>query len=410
MEKVEISGAALAPLFRLSRDAVCGIAQGRIVFSNPAACRLFGADVTGESAAERFPDLEENGCGDSFAAVLTIGDTPRNITAVRSGEILVLTIRTEEPETLPVPPTALRQMRSAAFNLRLSIEQLLKDELAKQGYEVGDVEITVGTTYEAVGEGLEAGTIDVGLIPGGTYVLYDDGAEVILTATRDGLSKDSDNAKDWNDGQPTEASDKQAVSYRALFIAGPSDKGQELVKKVNAGEELTWEDLDSANWSVMGTSSPAGYIYPALWLQDHYGKGISDLKSAVQSDSYASAFARLASGQVDVLVTYADARRDYAERWNTEFSREGSIWEETGVIGVTAPIYNDTISVSKNSEIMDADLIAALQQAFINIGNTDAGKEVIAIYSHNGYQVAQASDYDNERAAQKLIQELSAAN
>ena len=217
------------------------------------------------------------------------------------------------------------------------LKQMLKDELAKLGYEVGDVEITVGTTYEAVGEGLEAGTIDVGLIPGGTYVLYDDGAEVILTATRDGLSKDSDNAKDWNDGQPTEASDKQAVSYRALFIAGPSDKGQELVKKVNAGEELTWEDLDSANWSIMGTSSPAGYIYPALWLQDHYGKGISDLKSAVQSDSYASAFARLASGQVDVLVTYADARRDYAERWNTEFSREGSIWEETGVIGVTAP-------------------------------------------------------------------------
>ncbi len=290
------------------------------------------------------------------------------------------------------------------------LKQMLKDELANQGYEVGDVEITVGTTYEAVGEGLEAGTIDVGLIPGGTYVLYDDGAEVILTATRNGLSKDSDNAKDWNDGQPTETSDKQAVSYRALFIAGPSDKGQELQAKVNNGEELTWEDLDSANWSVMGTSSPAGYIYPALWLQDHYGKGISDLKSAVQSDSYASAFARLASGQVDVLVTYADARRDYAERWNTEFGREVSIWEETGVIGVTAPIYNDTISVSKNSEIMDADLIAALQQAFINIGNTDAGKEVIAIYSHNGYQVAQASDYDNERAAQKLIQELTAAN
>ena len=290
------------------------------------------------------------------------------------------------------------------------LKQMLKDELAKEGYEVGEVAISVGTTYEAVGEGLEAGTIDVGLIPGGTYVLYDDGAEVILTATRNGLNKDSDNAKDWNDGQPTEASDKQAVSYRALFIAGPSDKGQELLAKVNNGEELTWEDLDSANWSVMGTSSPAGYIYPALWLQDHYGKGISDLKSAVQSDSYASAFARLASGQVDVLVTYADARRDYAERWNTEFSREASIWEETGVIGVTAPIYNDTISVSKNSEIMDDALIAALQNAFINIGNTDAGKEVIAIYSHNGYQVAKSSDYDNERAAQKLIQELSANN
>jgi phosphonate transport system substrate-binding protein len=75
-----------------------------------------------------------------------------------------------------------------------------------------------------------------------------------------------------------------------------------------------------------------------------------------------------------------------------------------------ASVANGTISVSKNSEIMDADLIAALQQAFINIGNTDAGKEVIAIYSHNGYQKAQSSDYDNERAAQKLIQELTAAN
>ena len=290
------------------------------------------------------------------------------------------------------------------------LKQMLKDELATQGYEVGEVEITVGTTYEAVGEGLVAGTIDVCLIPGGTYVLYDDGAEVILTATRDGLSKDSDNAKDWNDGKPTEASDKQAVSYRALFIAGPSGKGQELLNKVNNGKELTWEDLDSANWSIMGTSSPAGYIYPALWLQDHYDKGISDLKSAVQSDSYASAFARLAFGQVDVLVTYADARRDYAERWTTDSGRSGSIWEETGIIGVTAPIYNDTISASKNSEIINSDLIAALQQAFINIGNTDAGKKVIAIYSHNSYQVAQASDYDNERAAQKLIQELTAAN
>ena len=87
------------------------------------------------------------------------------------------------------------------------LKQLLKDELAKEGYEVGEVEITVGTTYEAVGEGLEAGTIDVGLIPGGTYVLYDDGAEVILTATRDSLNKDSDNPKDWNVGHPTEASD-----------------------------------------------------------------------------------------------------------------------------------------------------------------------------------------------------------
>ena len=331
------------------------------------------------------------------------------LTALCTGTLVAQASELKHIDTLKVAFVPSREP-SEIITATEPLKELLTQELAKLGYEVGQVEITVGTTYEAVGEGLEAGTIDVGLIPGGTYVLYDDGCDVILTATRDGLSKDSDEAKDWNDGQPTEASDRQAVSYRALIIGGPSEKGQALLAKVNAGEELTWEDLNSANWSVMGTSSPAGYIYPALWLQARFSKGISDLASAVQSDSYASAFARLASGQVDVLVTYADARRDYAERWNSEFGRTASIWEETGVVGVTAPIYNDTISVSKNSDTLDEALIAALQDAFINIGNTEEGKAVIAIYSHNGYQKAVAADYDNERAAQKLIQELSAAN
>ncbi len=189
------------------------------------------------------------------------------------------------------------------------------------------------------------------------------------------------------------------------MIAGPSSKGQELAKKVNAGEELSWDDLNGASWSVMSSSSPAGYIYPSLWLQENYSKNLSDLKNIVQSDSYGSAFARLASGQVDVVLAYADARRDFEANWTEEYTREKGIWDETNVIGVTPAIYNDTISVSKSSEIMDEDLTKALQNAFINIGKTDEGKEVIAIYSHEGYKEATSADYDNERKAQKLIQE-----
>ena len=280
------------------------------------------------------------------------------------------------------------------------LKQLLKDELAKEGYEVGEVEITVGTTYEAVGEGLEAGTIDVGLIPGGTYVLYDDGAEVILTATRDGLNKDSDNAKDWNDGQPTEASDKQAVSYRALIIAGPSDKGQELAAKVNNGEELTWEDLDSANWSIMGTSSPAGYIYPALWLQEHYGKGISDLEHVVQSDSHTTSVARLAAGQVDVMVSFGHIRIKNAPKWETELGGTAPMVEQTGVIGVTEGIYNDMIAYSKNSDTMaDEDFRKALGDSFIELAETDEGKEIFSVFSQIGYEWGDDANYDGEREA-----------
>lgn len=289
------------------------------------------------------------------------------------------------------------------------LKAMLKEQLSEQGYAVENVNISVGTTFEAVGEALSAGTADIGFVPGGTYVLYDDGADVILTATRSGLSKDSSDAKDWNDGKATEGTDKQAVAYRALAIAGPSAKGKELAAKVNAGEALTWDDVNSANWSVMSSSSPAGYIYPSLWLQDQFGKGITDLSSAVQSDSYGSAFARLASGQVDVVLAYADARRDYEEKWTTEFGCANSIWEDTNVIGVTDPIYNDTICVSKTSTKMDDQLKEAIQKAFINIGNTEEGKEVIAIYSHEGYQAAQSSDYDKERDAQELIKQLSAS-
>ena len=286
------------------------------------------------------------------------------------------------------------------------LKDLLKKEMVNEGYDLKDVEITVGTTYEAVGEALSSGTADVGLIPGGTYVLYGDGADVILTATRAGLSKDFDDAKSWNDGKPTLPTTKQATSYRALMIAGPSAKGQELVKKVNAGQKLTFDDLNSANWAIMSSSSSAGYIYPTLWMENGFQKSLTDLKHAVQADSYGSAFARLASGQVDVLCTYADGRRDYEKKWTTDYGRKASIWQETGVIGVTPPIYNDTISVSKSSKIMDDSMKKALQTAFINIAKTDEGKKVIAVYSHEGYQVAKSSDYDNERKAQDLLKKL----
>lgn len=289
------------------------------------------------------------------------------------------------------------------------LKNLLKTELAKEYYDVNTVNISVGTTYEAVGEALSAGTADVGFIPGGTYVMYDDAADVLLTATRAGLDKNSDSPKDWNNGKATQPTTTQVTSYRALLIAGPSDKGKELAAKVNAGQKLTFDDLNSANWSVMSSSSSAGYIYPTLWLQKNFKKSITDLSHAVQADSYGSAFARLASGQVDVVCAYADARIDYAKQWTTTFGRSASIWDETNVIGVTPPIYNDTISVSKSSKIMTPAFKKALQTAFINIGNSTEGKAVIAIYSHQGYKPAKSSDYDNERAAQKLIRQMSSS-
>ena len=116
---------------------------------------------------------------------------------------------------------------------------MIKDELATQGYNVGNVEITVGTSYSAVGEALSAGTADAGFISGGTYVTYDDDCDVLLTAQRKAINKDSLNAKDWNDGTEEAFTDNLTTYYRSIIPAGPSTKGQELAAKVNAGQKLT---------------------------------------------------------------------------------------------------------------------------------------------------------------------------
>ena len=285
------------------------------------------------------------------------------------------------------------------------LSEMLKAELSKLGYDFEKVKIEVGTSFEAVGEALSSGTAQVGFIPGGTYVLYDDGVDVALTATRFGLNHDSENPADWNTA-PTENTDDKVKYYRSLVIAGPSEKGQELAAKVNNGEKLTLEDIQSATWGVSSnTTSPAGYIYPSLWLKENFGISITDLKNKVALDNYATSLSQLASGQIDVMVTYADARLDYAEQWNSSFGRTASIWDETNVIGVTDGVYNDTISVTKDSS-MTPELKEAIQQAFINIGNTEEGQKIISIYSHKGYEIGNSSDYDAEREAQKLIKSM----
>ncbi len=291
------------------------------------------------------------------------------------------------------------------------LKELLKTELNNQGYHFENVNIEVGSTYEAVGEALGAGTADVGLIPGGTYVLYaEDGIDVALTATRYAISHDEEDPAAWSTGEPTvDVKDRMATYYRALIIAGPSPKGQELQAKIAAGEKLTWDDIKDAKWAVRSSSSSAGYIYPTIWLQENFGKTITDLSNVTTTDGYGATFNALAAETADIGTIYADARMHNAKKWDSAdeggFGREKTIWQEVGVIGVTAPIYNDTVSISKKT--VDDKLKEAIQQAFINIAKTEAGLQAVSIYNHMGYKPADDKDYDNERKAQEIIRELS---
>ena len=299
-----------------------------------------------------------------------------------------------------------------------NLPQLLQAELLKQGYDVKDIEISVGVSYEATGEAMAAGTIDIGWLPGGTYALFSDEVDVILTATRAGLSNDSTDPTTWNgEANKTLKNGPEVTFYRSLIYATPSAYGKELAAKVNAGEALTWEDLEKANWAVLKNSSSAGYIYPTLWLMDNYdGKKLTDLSNVVTLSGYGEAFAQAAAEAVDIIVCYADGRNDYEAAWTIPtdsadetgkagMGREDSIWNELNVIGVTPGIYNDTVAVTKaKADIYNPEFIAAMQNALINVINTPEGAEIFSVYSHTGYAVAQDSDYDAARAALKAVQ------
>lgn len=287
------------------------------------------------------------------------------------------------------------------------LEQMLKDKLLEKGYNVKEIDMTVGTSYTAVGEALSAGSADIGFISGGNYVLYSEDCGVLLTALRYAIDEDSENPVDWNDGTIEENTEDMSTYYRCIILAGPSEKGQELLAKVNNGEELTWDDLNSATWSVLGPTSASGYIYPCLWLQANYGKGISDLDSVVQSDSHTTSVARLASGQVDVMVSYGHIRIKNAPIWESDFGGTAPMVEQTGVIGVTDGIYNDMIAFSKTSEVMaDEGFRRAVGESFIEIAETEEGRGIIRVFSQVGYTWGQDSDYDGERAAQELLRSL----
>ncbi len=300
-----------------------------------------------------------------------------------------------------------------------NLDELLISALADEGYTVGSVDITVGTSYDATGEALSAGTIDLGWLPGGTYALYSDETEVILTATRNGLSNDSEDPTTWNgDANATKKDGPQVTYYRSLIYATPSEYGKELAAKVNAGEKLTWEDLDKANWAVLKTSSSAGYIYPTMWLMENYdGKKITDLTNVVTLDGYGAAFAQAASESVDIIVCYADGRNDYEASWmlatdqqdetkKAGLGRSESIWNELNVIGVTEPIYNDTVAITKaNEAVYNDEFKAAIQNALIKVIESEEGKEIFSVYSHTGYAKATDADYDGAREALKAVQE-----
>ena len=118
-----------ARLFALSPEAVLGTREGRIVFANHAAERLFGRAVTGESLCALVPELDTAAPEDSFVTAAAIRGTDCAVTAVRWEDFTVWTFRPMKEAPRAVGQAMLSRLRSEAFSLRFSLDRAVTPEV-----------------------------------------------------------------------------------------------------------------------------------------------------------------------------------------------------------------------------------------------------------------------------------------
>lgn len=326
----------------------------------------------------------------------------------------------EELNIAFVPSKDAEEILTAAEPLK----QILKDQLSKRGFDVTNIEISVGNNYEVVGEGLAAGSIDLGFIPAGNYVTahdaYPEDVNLLLVSSRAAVSVDIDSPskgadwRDWNDVIVTDAAEP-AGGYRSLiYVNVGTEKGAELYSKAVEGT-LKWEDIKTSVIGSGSVTSGASYKYPSAWLNANFGAEagktltLADVDQVVPDGGYAANMEKLLDGSYDITFGYADVRKDAAStdalnalKANGYYKDYENIFQLIKVIGVSDMIMNDTISYGSDEKLTD-EFLTAIKESFLELIQTEEGKACVKPYSHTGYVEGTDAQYDGFRAVTALF-------
>ena len=72
----------------------------------------------------------------------------------------------------------------------------LRQELAGRGWAMEDITLSVASTAAASGKALDDSTTDLAILPASQYFTYSDDVDLLMTATKPGVSVNSLNAAD----------------------------------------------------------------------------------------------------------------------------------------------------------------------------------------------------------------------
>jgi hypothetical protein len=125
MQKPKDLDSGLSSLLGLSRDAILGIRDGVVVFSNPAAVEMLGDNLVGRKSVSLLPgniwDLEM----DNLVCSAELGGRTVSVSVSRFDSFYLLSIPREKPVASVVPMAMLSELRSSVYNLKMAADQII---------------------------------------------------------------------------------------------------------------------------------------------------------------------------------------------------------------------------------------------------------------------------------------------
>lgn len=321
-----------------------------------------------------------------------------------------------DPTTLYVQFVPSSAIDTAMLTKLRDLETILETELAEAGFEI-NVVISIGTTYQAVVEAMDSGTVHVGFLTSQQYAFasltYPNKFNVLLTSVRSAYAAQLD-AQGNQLSNAAWIANVNAPGYTAAYHATAKTSSYPSMLLVRNADYDAWKDggwveqIKGKTVGTQGTTSGSGYVYPTMLLKENGLKFVSGTSNAANGEvkaqpvsGHQNSVLALLNNEVDAVFTFLDAR-NHATAYNAwiEANPGKTPFTETKVVALTPQIYNDTITTV--STLSDA-LRTAIANAFIAALGYEAGAAALQIYQHTGYLLAQDSDYDGEREVWKFL-------
>ena len=297
-------------------------------------------------------------------------------------------------------------------------ETQLKALMLEKGYDLQNIELTVSKTHTDATQAVVDGTTDLAFLPILNYVGSKDTMTLFASTTHSRLDLGSEDLSVYNT-QSDASTQTSLLPYRySLIYTGPSAMGQSLYSKFKNNEEITWIDLNSAKWCHVVVTSLDGYIYPSLWLIDHYERRMGELfDHSLEVKGYVDVMRSLADESCDVGVGPDTLRNTYASQWtqsteNEGFGRSQDIYQEVHVIGVSSKIY-DNVFVTRLSKAEDEETLLtkeftqALQDSLLSLANNSESKlKFFSLLGFEGLTLVDPLEYDSVKPAYDYIQQI----